>query len=142
MLDGAAVITYNGLKTEWLPSIDYLQVNFSMVQLPPTFASIPRQKLLFNHASPIEPLERLSAYLSKQESSEQSPTYWVKHEDCNSGLAYGGNKVRKLEYVIADAINGGYDTIVTTGGVQSNHMRQTSAVAAKCGLKVRLCVLH
>ena len=61
-------------------------------------------------------------------------------EDCNSGLAFGGNKVRKLEYVVHDAIKQGADTLVTTGGVQSNHMRQTAAAAGHCGMKVRSLV--
>src|SRR5689334_568165 len=62
----------------------------------------------------------------------------MKREDCNSGLAYGGNKVRKLEYLAADALAQGCDTLVSIGGVQSNHTRQVAAVAARLGLK---CVL-
>ena len=63
---------------------------------------------------------------------------WAKREDCNSGLAYGGNKVRKLEYLAADALAQGCDTLVSIGGVQSNHTRQVAAVAARLGLG---CVL-
>src|SRR2546422_8939889 len=63
---------------------------------------------------------------------------WAKREDCNSGLAYGGNKTRKLEYLVADALAQGCDTLVSIGGVQSNHTRQVAAVAAKLGLG---CVL-
>jgi 1-aminocyclopropane-1-carboxylate deaminase len=63
---------------------------------------------------------------------------WAKREDCNSGLAFGGNKVRKLEYLLADALAQGCDTLVSIGGVQSNHTRQVAAVAAHAGLK---CVL-
>ena len=63
---------------------------------------------------------------------------WAKREDCNSGLAYGGNKVRKLEYLAADALAQGCDTLVSIGGVQSNHTRQVAAVAAHLGLA---CVL-
>jgi 1-aminocyclopropane-1-carboxylate deaminase len=63
---------------------------------------------------------------------------WAKREDCNSGLAYGGNKVRKLEYLAAEALAQGCDTLVSIGGVQSNHTRQVAAVAAKLGLG---CVL-
>ncbi|KAH0149923.1 1-aminocyclopropane-1-carboxylate deaminase, partial [Aureobasidium melanogenum] len=63
---------------------------------------------------------------------------YAKREDCNSGLAFGGNKTRKLEYVIPEAISGGYDTLVSIGGVQSNQTRQVAAVAAKLGMK---CVL-
>jgi 1-aminocyclopropane-1-carboxylate deaminase len=63
---------------------------------------------------------------------------WAKRDDCNSGLAYGGNKVRKLEYLAADALATGCDTLVSIGGVQSNHTRQVAAVAARLGLR---CVL-
>jgi len=62
----------------------------------------------------------------------------MKREDCNSGLAYGGNKTRKLEDLAADALAQGCDTLVSIGGVQSNHTRQVAAVAAHLGLK---CVL-
>jgi 1-aminocyclopropane-1-carboxylate deaminase len=64
---------------------------------------------------------------------------WAKREDCNSGLAYGGNKVRKLEYLAADALAQGCDTLVSIGGVQSNHTRAVAAVAAHLGLA---CVLE
>jgi 1-aminocyclopropane-1-carboxylate deaminase len=63
---------------------------------------------------------------------------WAKREDLNSGLAYGGNKTRKLEYLAADALAQGCDTLVSIGGVQSNHTRQVAAVAARLGLA---CVL-
>jgi 1-aminocyclopropane-1-carboxylate deaminase len=63
---------------------------------------------------------------------------WAKREDCNSGLAFGGNKTRKLEYLVADALAKGCDTLVSIGGVQSNHTRQVAAVAARLGLR---CVL-
>jgi 1-aminocyclopropane-1-carboxylate deaminase len=63
---------------------------------------------------------------------------WAKREDCNAGLAYGGNKVRKLEYLAAEALAQGCDTLVSVGGVQSNHTRQVAAVAARLGLG---CVL-
>jgi len=59
---------------------------------------------------------------------------WAKREDCNAGLAFGGNKVRKLEYLVADALAQGCDALVSVGGVQSNHTRQVAAVAAKLGL--------
>lgn len=65
-------------------------------------------------------------------------SFWMKRDDCNSGLAFGGNKVRKLEYVLADAVAQGADTLVTTGGIQSNHMRQTAAAASRLGLQVAL----
>jgi len=63
---------------------------------------------------------------------------WAKREDVNSPLAYGGNKVRKLEYLAADALAQGCDTLVSIGGIQSNHTRQVAAVAAHLGLG---CVL-
>jgi len=91
----------------------------------------PRQPLLFG-PSPIHPLPRLSAHLGG------GVEIWAKREDCNSGLAFGGNKVRKLEYLAAEALAQGCDTLVSIGGVQSNHTRQVAAVAAHLGLR---CVL-
>lgn len=63
---------------------------------------------------------------------------YAKRDDCNSGLALGGNKLRKLEYIVPDAIASGADTLVSIGGVQSNHTRMVAAVAAKIGMKCRL----
>ncbi|GAA4939884.1 1-aminocyclopropane-1-carboxylate deaminase [Actinomycetospora succinea] len=90
----------------------------------------PRHPLLFG-PSPVHRLDRLSAHLG-------GPGIWAKREDCNSGLAYGGNKTRKLEYIVPDVLASGADTLVSIGGVQSNHTRQVAAVAAKLGLKARL----
>jgi 1-aminocyclopropane-1-carboxylate deaminase len=90
-----------------------------------------RVPLLFG-PSPVHRLERLSEHLGG------AVDIWAKREDCNSGLAYGGNKVRKLEYLAADALAQGCDTLVSIGGVQSNHTRQVAAVAARLGLR---CVL-
>ena len=90
-----------------------------------------RVELLFG-PSPIHRLERLSEHVGG------GVEIWAKREDCNSGLAYGGNKVRKLEYLAADAMATGCDTLVSIGGVQSNHTRQVAAVAARLGLG---CVL-
>jgi len=81
--------------------------------------------------SPIHRLERLTAELG-------GAALWAKRDDCNSGLAYGGNKTRKLEYLVADALAQGADTLVSIGGVQSNHTRQVAAAAARAGLG---CVL-
>ena len=92
--------------------------------------SFPREPLLFG-PSPVHPLDRLSAQLG-------GARLWAKRDDCNSGLAYGGNKTRKLEYLVADALAKGCDTLVSIGGVQSNHTRQVAAVAARTGLG---CVL-
>ncbi len=82
--------------------------------------------------SPIEKLSRLSAHLGGQVE------IFAKREDCNSGLAFGGNKLRKLEYIVPDAIASGADTLVSIGGVQSNHTRMVAATAAKIGMKCRL----
>src|SRR6202041_3598508 len=82
--------------------------------------------------TPIERLKRLSAHLGGEVE------LYAKREDCNSGLAYGGNKLRKLEYILTDAIASNADTLVSIGGVQSNHTRQVAAVAAKIGMKCRL----
>jgi 1-aminocyclopropane-1-carboxylate deaminase len=82
--------------------------------------------------TPIEKLSRLSAHLGG------AVELYAKRDDCNSGLAFGGNKIRKLEYIIPDAIDSGADTLVSIGGVQSNHTRQVAAVAAKIGMKCRL----
>jgi 1-aminocyclopropane-1-carboxylate deaminase len=89
-----------------------------------------RQPLIFG-PSPVHRLERLTAHLGGAQ-------LWAKRDDCNSGLAYGGNKTRKLEYLVADALAKGCDTLVSIGGVQSNHTRQVAAVAARCGLKAVL----
>jgi 1-aminocyclopropane-1-carboxylate deaminase len=82
--------------------------------------------------TPIEKLDRLSKHLGS------TVELYAKREDCNSGLAFGGNKIRKLEYIVPDAIASGADTLVTIGGVQSNHTRQVAATAAKIGMKCRL----
>ncbi|MFD5748834.1 1-aminocyclopropane-1-carboxylate deaminase [Streptomyces sp. NPDC127033] len=89
-----------------------------------------RYPLLFG-PSPIHRLERLSGHLG-------GAAVWAKREDCNSGLAYGGNKTRKLEYIVPDILEQGADTLVSIGGYQSNHTRQVAAVAARLGLKARL----
>jgi 1-aminocyclopropane-1-carboxylate deaminase len=94
-------------------------------------ADFPRSELLFG-PSPVHRLDRLTEHLGGRVE------IWAKREDCNSGLAYGGNKVRKLEYLAAEALAQGCDTLVSIGGVQSNHTRQVAAVAARLGLG---CVL-
>jgi 1-aminocyclopropane-1-carboxylate deaminase len=93
-------------------------------------SDFPRYPLLFG-PSPVHPLDRLSAHLG-------GARIWAKREDCNSGLAFGGNKTRKLEYLVPDALAQGATHLVSIGGVQSNHTRQVAAVAAKLGLKARL----
>jgi 1-aminocyclopropane-1-carboxylate deaminase len=91
----------------------------------------PRHKLTFGPTA-IHALPRLS------ESLGGKVHLYAKREDCNSGLAFGGNKTRKLEYIIPDALAQGADTLVSIGGIQSNQTRQVAAVAAHLGLK---CVL-
>ncbi|MBX3029781.1 MAG: 1-aminocyclopropane-1-carboxylate deaminase [Chloroflexi bacterium] len=92
--------------------------------------TFPRTPLTFG-PSPIQRLDRLTRHLGGAQ-------VWAKREDVSSGLAFGGNKVRKLEYLAADALAQGADTLVSIGGVQSNHTRQVAAVAAHLGLG---CVL-
>ncbi|MDQ7805690.1 1-aminocyclopropane-1-carboxylate deaminase [Amycolatopsis sp. A133] len=95
-----------------------------------TLDAFPRFPLLFG-PSPVHPLERLTDHLG-------GAKIWAKREDVNSGLAFGGNKTRKLEYLVADALARGADTLVSIGGVQSNHTRQVAAAAARAGLKAVL----
>jgi 1-aminocyclopropane-1-carboxylate deaminase len=93
-------------------------------------ADFPRYPLTFG-PSPVHPLERLSHHLG-------GAGVWAKREDVNSGLAFGGNKTRKLEYIVPDVLAEGADTLVSIGGYQSNHTRQVAAVAARLGLKAVL----
>ncbi|MEW6548811.1 MAG: D-cysteine desulfhydrase family protein [Spirochaetota bacterium] len=93
------------------------------------FRDVPRYDLGFS-PTPIHPLPRLSAALG-------GPELWIKRDD-QTGLAGGGNKTRKLEFSLGEALARGADTLVTLGGVQSNHCRQTAAAAARAGLS---CVL-
>jgi 1-aminocyclopropane-1-carboxylate deaminase len=97
----------------------------------PNTDAFPRVPLLFGQ-SPVHRLARLSEHLGGKVD------IWAKRDDCNSGLAFGGNKTRKLEFLAADALAQGCDTLVSIGGVQSNHTRQVAAVAAHLGLR---CVL-
>ncbi|VUC34010.1 unnamed protein product [Clonostachys rosea] len=105
------------------------------LNLPEKFAAIPRESFLFG-PSPIQSLPRISAALGGKVN------VYAKREDCNSGLAYGGNKVRKLEYLASEALSQGADTLVSIGGVQSNHTRAVTAVAAKLGLKAATLQEH
>jgi 1-aminocyclopropane-1-carboxylate deaminase len=97
---------------------------------PVVLSDFPRYPLLFG-PSPVHPMERLSKHLG-------GAAVWAKREDCNSGLAFGGNKTRKLEYLVPDALAQKATHLVSIGGVQSNHTRQVAAIAAKIGLKARL----
>jgi len=84
--------------------------------------------------TPLEHLPRFSKHLG-------GPQVWVKRDDC-TGLASGGNKTRKLEFVMGDALRSGADTVLTVGAVQSNHVRQTAAAACKLGLACEVLLEH
>jgi L-cysteate sulfo-lyase len=89
-------------------------------------AKFPRIRL--GHGpTPLEPMKNLSKLLG-------GPNLWIKRDDC-TGLATGGNKTRKLEYLMADAVAQGADTVITQGATQSNHARQTVAAACKLGMR-------
>lgn len=88
-------------------------------------------RLHFAHLpTPLEPLERISKELG-------GPNIWIKRDDC-TGLASGGNKTRKLEFLMAEAVERDADTIITQGATQSNHARQTCAIAAKLDLECHI----
>jgi L-cysteate sulfo-lyase len=84
--------------------------------------------------TPLEPMRRLTAHLG-------GPRLWVKREDC-TGVGFGGNKLRKLDYVLHEAVAAGADTLVSGGVVQSNSQRQVAAAAARLGLACHLAVYH
>lgn len=98
-------------------------------ELSIVLSGLPRVRL--GHLpTPLEPMDRLSKVLG-------GPRLWVKRDDC-TGLSTGGNKTRKLEFLMADAKDKGADTIITQGATQSNHARQTAAAAAKLGMKCHI----
>ncbi len=96
-------------------------------------ARFPRVSLA-HLPTPLEPLPRFSKHLG-------GPTIWVKRDDC-TGLATGGNKTRKLEWVMGAALEEGADTIITVGAMQSNHVRQAAAAACKLGMKCEVLLEH
>ncbi len=98
-------------------------------ELSLTLAKFPRVSL-GHFPTPLEPMDRLSEVLG-------GPRVWVKRDDC-TGLSSGGNKTRKLEFLMADAVEKGADTIITQGATQSNHARQTAAAAAKLGMACQI----
>ncbi|WEW58496.1 1-aminocyclopropane-1-carboxylate deaminase [Emydomyces testavorans] len=102
-----------------------------MAKLPEPFASIPREALLLG-PSPIHLLPNITKDLGGRVK------IYAKRDDLNSGLAYGGNKTRKLEYLVADALSQKCNTLISIGGIQSNHTRQVAAAAARMGLAARL----
>ena len=97
--------------------------------LPASMAEIPRIRLA-NLPTPLQELRKLSAAL-------EGPNLYIKRDDL-TGLAGGGNKTRKLEFIVPNALEMGADCLITAGGPQSNHCRQTAAAAARCGLKCHL----
>jgi len=96
-------------------------------------ARFPRLKVA-HLPTPLEPLPNLTRLLG-------GPRLWIKRDDC-TGLATGGNKTRKLEFLVADALAQGCDTLITQGAVQTNHGRQTAAIAARFGLRCILLLEH
>ncbi|MFM7119330.1 MAG: D-cysteine desulfhydrase family protein [Gammaproteobacteria bacterium] len=109
---------------------------------------LPRVRLGFL-PTPLTPLDRLTEHLRRETDSArprlhadhsdagQVPRLWLKRDDC-TGLATGGNKTRKLEYLLADALHKGASHVLTFGAVQSNHARQTAAACAAVGLPCHL----
>jgi L-cysteate sulfo-lyase len=104
-------------------------IRFSYQELPVILAERPRLALA-RLPTPIERLSRFSQYLG-------GPEIWIKRDDL-TGLATGGNKARKLEFLLGDAISKGADSLITAGGSQSNHCRQTAAAAARAGMECHL----
>lgn len=92
---------------------------------------LPRHRLGF-FPTPLQELPRLSARLG-------GPRLFIKRDD-QTGLATGGNKTRKLEFLVGDALAKGCDTLITGGAMQSNHSRQTAAAAAACGMECHLAL--
>jgi L-cysteate sulfo-lyase len=108
-------------------------MQFDRRPLSDRLAAFPRLGLA-DLPTPLEAMKRLTAHLG-------GPRLWVKRDDA-TGLGFGGNKLRKLDYVLHEAVSGGADTIVSGGVVQSNSQRQVAAVAAKLGLACHLAVYH
>src|SRR5215216_4360194 len=104
-----------------------------LVELEKRLAQFPRLGLA-HLPTPLEPMKRLTAHLG-------GPRLWVKREDC-TGVGFGGNKLRKLDYVLREAVAANADTLVSGGVVQSNSQVQVAAAAAKLGLACHLAVYH
>ncbi len=100
-------------------------------------AHLPRYPLAFL-PTPLHPLPRLSEALREEFQLPASSFQLLAKRDDQTGLATGGNKTRKLEFLVADALAQGCDTLITTGAIQSNHCRQTAAAAIKAGLRCEL----
>lgn len=104
-----------------------------MTDIANALSRFPRTRFLHS-PTPLEPMPRLGKEIGL-------PNLWIKRDDC-TGLAGGGNKTRKLEYVVGQALEDGADTLITTGAIQSNHARQTAGIAAKLGLECHLVLQH
>ena len=91
--------------------------------------TLPR-RVLGQLPTPLQPLQRISSHVG-------GPQIWVKRDDC-TGLATGGNKTRKLEFLVGDAQSKGCDTLITQGALQSNHARQVAAAGAAAGMQVHV----
>ena len=109
----------------------------SVERLTNRLARFPRLGLA-HLPTPLEPMKQLTVYLAKDGAC---PRLWVKREDC-TGMGLGGNKLRKLDYVLSEAIAAGADTLVSGGVVQSNSQRQVAAAAARLGFDCHLAVYH
>ena len=108
-----------------------MRVWWSMPEPSDKLRHLPRQPLGFA-PTPLVELKRLSRFLN-------GPRLWIKRDD-QTGLSFGGNKTRKLEFLLGDALAQGADTLVTGGAAQSNHCRQTAAAAAASGLECHLAL--
>jgi L-cysteate sulfo-lyase len=87
--------------------------------------------------TPLHPLPRINRWLHENAPAARDTQLWIKRDD-QTGLAFGGNKTRKLEFLVGDALKRGCDTLITAGAAQSNHCRQTAAAAARAGLACHL----
>lgn len=124
-LEGNLSVTESDVISERSPRTDPELTASLCKELSIALAQFPKVRL--GHLpTALEPMDRLSEHLG-------GPRLWVKRDDC-TGLSSGGNKTRKLEFLMADAQQKGADTIITQGATQSNHARQTAAASAKLGM--------
>src|SRR5690349_7698152 len=112
----------------WSPTMGSSSVSDALSRLP----RVP----LALAPTPLRPLDRLRNSLG---GPERVPRLWIKRDDLN-GVALGGNKLRKLEWLLGDALAQQCDTLITAGAAQSNHCRQTAAVGTMYSLETHLCL--
>jgi L-cysteate sulfo-lyase len=124
----------NDVLLRWLAASNVESMTTTDVSLLASKLSVFPRLGLANLPTPLEPMRRLTEYLG-------GPRLWVKREDA-TGLGFGGNKLRKLDYVLYEAIAAKADVLVSGGVVQSNSQRQVAAVAAKLGMECHLAVYH